>query len=431
MKRNLWVIFGFIIALAALAVFIDIPKSPLGGEKVKALLGLDLQGGTELIYQADLSGSSNKTADMNNLKNVFRNRIDQLGVAEPNIQTTGTDRILIELPGIRNIDEAVQKIGQTYELVFMTQSTAEEGGVQLKDYYEDYTYPGYWKASDLTGRNLIANKTDATFQNSQSGIQSEPVVSLTFDNAGKDKFATLTKDNLNKQIAIALDNRIVSAPNVQTEITDGRAVITGTKDIKNAQDLASRLKEGSLPISAKLVAQQNVGASLGQDSLKKSLVAAIVGFLILALFMIIYYKFPGFLAVVALIIYALLSMALFKIIPVTLSLAGIAGFILSIGMAVDANILIFERMKEELRSGKDTSLSIRDGFVRAWSSIRDSNFSSIITCTILYAFGSGPVRGFALTLLIGVIVSLFTAVTVTRTFMILISHTNARKWLNV
>ena len=431
MKRNLWVIFGFIVAMTALAVFINIPRSPLAGEKVKALLGLDLQGGTELIYQADLSASTNKAADLTNLKNVFSNRVNQLGNVEPTIQTTGTDRIIIELPGIKNIDEAVQKIGETYELIFMTSSTTEDGGVQLKDYYEDYTYPGYWKATDLTGRNLIANKTDATFQNSQSGIQSEAVVSLTFDNAGKDKFATLTKENLNKQIAIVLDNKIVSAPNVSTEITDGRAIITGMKDIKDAQDLANRLKEGSLPVSAKLVAQQNIGASLGQDSLKKSIVAAIIGFLVLTIFMITYYKFPGFLAVIALSIYALISMALFKVIPVTLSLAGIAGFILSIGMAVDANILIFERMKEELHSGKDTNLAIRDGFVRAWSSIRDSNFSSIITCLILYAFGSGPVRGFALTLMIGVLVSLFTAVTVTRTFMLLISNTNARKLLNV
>ncbi|MFA7244389.1 MAG: protein translocase subunit SecD [Patescibacteria group bacterium] len=431
MRKNLWIIFGFIIALTALAVFIDIPKSALSGEKVKALLGLDLQGGTELIYQADLSQSTNKTTDLTNLKNVFRNRIDRLGVGEPTIQTTGTDRILIELPGIRNIDEAVQKIGETYELVFMTQSTAEEGGLQLQAYSEDYTYPGYWKATDLTGRNLIASKTDATFQNSQSSVQSEPVVSLTFDSAGKEKFAKLTKENLNKQIAIVLDNRIISAPNVQVEITDGQAIITGQKDIKEAQELASRLKEGSLPISAQLVAQKNIGASLGEGSLKKSIVAAIIGFLVLTLFMLIYYKFPGLLAIVALAIYATLSMALFKIIPVTLSLAGIAGFILSVGMAVDANILIFERMKEELKSGKDNNLAIRDGFVRAWSSIRDSNFSSIITCIILYVFGSGSVRGFALTLLIGVIVSMFTAVTVTRTFMLLISQTNARRWLNV
>lgn len=431
MKRNLWIIFGFIVAITALAVFIDIPKSPMGGDRVRALLGLDLQGGTELIYQADLSQSTNKTSDLTNLKNVFRNRIDSLGVAEPTIQTTGTDRILIELPGIKNIDEAVQKIGQTYELVFMTQSTAEDGGVQLQAYSEDYTYPGYWKTTDLTGRNLIASKTDATFQNSQSTVQSEPVVSLTFDSAGKEKFAKLTKENLNKQIAIVLDNRIISAPNVQVEITDGQAVITGLKDIKEAQELASRLKEGALPISAELVAQKNIGASLGEGSLKKSIVAAIIGFFVLTLFMLIYYKFPGLLAIVALAIYATLSMALFKIIPVTLSLAGIAGFILSIGMAVDANILIFERMKEELKSGKDNNLAIRDGFVRAWSSIRDSNFSSIITCIILYAFGSGSVRGFALTLLIGVVVSMFTAVTVTRTFMLLISQTSARRWLNV
>lgn len=428
MRKNLWFLFGFIVILTALAVFIDIPKSFLAGDKIKARLGLDLQGGTELIYQADLSQSSNKVKDLDNLKSVFRNRIDSLGVAEPTIQNMGPDRILIELPGVKDINQAVETIGQTYEMVFMTESS-DENGVELKDYYEDYTYPGKWISSDLTGRNLTS--AEATFDTSQKSIQSDPVVSISFDNAGKDKFAKLTKDNLNKRIAIVLDNKIVSAPNVQSEITNGKAVITGQKDIAEAQKLASRLNEGMLPVPAKLIAQRNVGASLGSDSLKQSIIAALAGFIALVIFMISYYRVPGLLASIALIIYSLISFAIFKLIPVTLSLAGIAGFILSIGMALDANILIFERMREEIRFGKSPSIALTDGYFRAWPSIRDSNFSSLITCAILYYFGSGAVRGFAFTLSIGILVSMFTAITVTRTFTLLLANSKARRMIHV
>lgn len=431
MNRNLYYIVALIIILLTLSVLLVMPNSPLAGEKIKARLGLDLQGGTELTYQADLSESSNKLNDMDNLKNVFRNRIDSLGVAEPTIQNIGSDKILIELPGVRDINKAIETIGQTYELVFMVESTAEDGGVQLQDYYEDYTLPNYWKESDLTGRNLVPSKTDVTFNNSQNSISSEPVVSITFDNAGKDKFANLTKENVGKQIAITLDNKIVTAPRVESAINDGKAVITGSKDIEEAQKLAKRLKEGALPIQAELIGQRNIGASLGNDSLKYSIVAAIIGFISLAIFMISYYRLPGLLATIALVVYAIISIAIFKLIPVTLSLAGIAGFILSVGMALDANVLIFERMREELRFGKSSGLAIKDGFMRAWPSIRDSNLSSIITCIILYYFGSGPVRGFALTLAIGIAVSMFTAITVTRTLIMLLSNVKKGKLIHV
>ena len=431
MRKNLWLVFVGIILLVLLAVFIDIPQSFLAGERIKARLGLDLQGGTELIYQADLSASKNKVKDLDNLKSVFRSRIDSLGVAEPTIQSVGTDRVMIELPGVRDINQAISTIGETYELVFMTEASDQNdpAALTLKDYYEDFTYPGKWKPSDLTGRNLT--ESEATFENSQNSIQTDPVVSISFDNAGKEKFAQLTKDNINKRVAIVLDNKIVSAPNVQTEITNGKAIITGQKDIAEAQKLAKRLNEGMLPVPAKLIAQQNIGASLGVDSLKKSIIAALAGFLALAIFMISYYRFPGLLATLALVIYSLIAMAIFKIIPVTLSLAGIAGFILSIGMALDANVLIFERMREEIRGGKDSAQAIKDGFMRAWPSIRDSNLSSLITCAILYYFGSGPVRGFALTLAIGIIVSMFTAITATRTFMMLLTTVKKGKLVHV
>ncbi|MDO8444336.1 MAG: protein translocase subunit SecD [bacterium] len=433
MKTRLWILFTTIMVLVILAMLIDIPVSPgwLGGDKTKAQLGLDLVGGTELIYQADLSTSTDKLKDLNNLESVFSQRINALGVAEPNIQTSSGDRILIDLPGIKDINSAIAKIGQTYELNFMTVGT-ETDGIQLKDYYDqDYSYPGFWKKSDLTGRNLT--KADATFQSESTGVAaSAPVVSIQFDNTGTEKFRSLTKDNLNKQIAIVLDNKIVSAPNVQTEISDGQAVITGSKDIKEAQDLAKRLNEGMLPVPTKLIGQQNIGATLGKDSLKTSIVAGLIGLFLVSIFMISYYKFPGLVAMFALTIYAIFALAIYKIIPVTMTLAGIAGFVLSIGMAIDANVLIFERLKEELKSGKELNLALIDGFRRSWNSIRDSNISSIITCLILYYItGSGPVRGFALTLMIGIAISLFTAITLTRTVLLLLATSPLKRFINV
>lgn len=434
MRTKLWIAFGFMIIMIVLAVLIDIPSTPgwLGGDKTKAQLGLDLVGGTELIYQADLSASTDKLKDLSNLSNVFSQRINSLGVAEPNIQTSGTDRIIIDLPGIKDINSAIAKIGQTYELSFMTQAKDASDGIQLHDYYDqNYLYPGYWKKSDLTGRNLT--KSDATFQSGSTGVAaSAPVVSIQFDNTGTEKFRKLTQDNLNKQIAIVLDNRIVSAPNVQTAITDGRAVITGSKDIKEAQDLARRLNEGMLPVPTKLIGQQNIGATLGKNSLKTSIVAGLIGILLVSIFMISYYKFPGLIAMIALTVYSIFALAIYKIIPVTLTLAGIAGFILSVGMAIDANVLIFERLKEELKSGKELNMALIDGFKRSWNSIRDSNISSIITCLILYyVTGSGPVRGFALTLMTGIAISLFTAITLTRTILLLLAAGPMKRFIHV
>jgi len=412
-KRQIITLF-IILAITALAVLIDLPKGPnFFGKEVKGHLGLDLQGGTQLTYQADLSQSKDRTKDLNNLINVFRQRIDTLGVAEPSIQSQGADRVIIELPGIKDINQAVNTIGSTYELVFMIEDN--ENGQELADYYTGNLYPGKWKPSDLTGRELTSS--DIEYQGQT--VSSEPVVSLVFNSSGREKFSKITTDNLNKRIAIVLDNKIVSAPNVQTAITDGRAVISGIGDIKEAKQLSDRLNEGMLPVPAKLVAQNSIGASLGSDSIKASLLAALIGLLLVAIFMVALYRVPGLIAVFALIIYSLIVLALFKIIPVTLTLAGIAGFILSIGMAVDANILIFERMREELRSGKTINLSIEEGFKRAWSSIKDSNTSSLITATILFFLGTGPVKGFALTLAIGIIISLFSAITVSRNFLLI------------
>jgi preprotein translocase subunit SecD len=424
-KRQLITLI-IILAISALAVLVDIPSGPnLGLKDIKAHLGLDLQGGTQLVYQADLSASQDSAKDLSNLINVFRQRVDSLGVAEPSIQSQGSDRVIIELPGIKDIEQAKSTIGSTYELVFMTE--AETDGVTLNDYYTNNPYPGSWKATDLTGRDLISS--DIEYQGQQ--VNSEPVVSLSFNNTGREKFAKITTDNVNKRIAIVLDNKIVSAPNVQTAITDGKAVITGSGDVKEAKKLSDRLNEGMLPVPAKLVAENNIGATLGADSIKASLVAGLVGLLLIALFMILLYRLPGLIAVIALVIYTAIALALFKLIPVTLTLAGIAGFILSIGMAVDANILIFERMREELRTGKTINLAIEEGFKRAWNSIRDSNSSSLITSLILFILGTGSVKGFALTLAVGIIVSLFTAVTVSRNLLLVTSNTPLKRFIHI
>lgn len=429
MKRKIFIYLTLVLVLFVFAIFIIVPKSPLWGEKIKAMLGLDLVGGTELTYEADLSESNDKLKDIDNLKSVFDHRINQLGVSEPSLQTSGTNRIIIELPGISNIDEAIEKIGQTYELVFMTEAD-ENNGNQLQDYYDpEYTYPGYWIKSDLTGRNL--KEASATIQSSsQTSAKAEPIVSIEFDNAGKEKFSKLTKDNLNKRVAIVLDNKIVSAPNVSVEITSGEAIITGSGDIKDAQELAKRLNEGMLPVPATLVSQQNIGAMLGKDSLTKSIIAGLFGLFLVFIFMVFYYRFLGLVGFLSLVIYAVLTLAIFKVIPITLTLAGITGFILSIGMAIDANILTFERFKEEIKLGKKLNLAITDSFKRSWSSIRDSNLSSIITSLILfYTTGVGPVKAFALTLFIGIVVSMFTAVFVTRTILLFISFSSLKRFI--
>lgn len=430
MKRNTWILLGVIVLVVAFCVFLVIPKSPLWGDKIKASLGLDLVGGTELTYEADLSESHDKLKDLENLKSVFNQRVNQLGVSEPTIQTSGSNRIIIELPGITNIDEAVEKIGQTYELVFMTQAD-ETTGVQLKDYYEpDYYYPGYWVKSDLSGRNL--SSAEATFQGgNQTAVRSQPVVSIRFDNSGREKFRTLTRDNLNKQIAIVLDNMIVSAPTVNEEITSGEAIISGSKEINEAQELSKRLNEGMLPVPATLIGQQNVGATLGRESLTTSIVAGLFGLFLVFIFMLSYYGFLGIVSFLSLIIYVIVTLAIYKVIPVTLTLSGIAGFILSVGMAVDANVLTFERLKEELKFGKKPNLAIIDGFKRSWSSIRDGNITTILVCIILfYTASSGPVKGFALTLLLGILVSMLTAIFVTRTILLSISFSPLKRFIN-
>lgn len=418
MRRNLWIGIIAILLLTVLSGLIDWPSGPnlsLGNyyKEIKIHEGLDLSGGTQLVYELDLSKVDKKDTQnaIQGVIDVIDRRINAFGVSEPVIQSAkigNANSVIVELPGVTDVNEAIRLIGKTAQLEFWQQGA-----------------DGSWQPTSLNGSQL--KKADVQF-NEQSG---EPQVTLSFNTEGKDMFAQITKENLQKPVAIVLDNEIISAPIVQAVISDGQAVITGKFNIQEAKKLAVELNAGALPVPISLVEQRSVGATLGNDSVKQSLIAGLFGVLLVAFFMIAYYRFPGFLAVIALTIYSLLVLAVFKLVPVVLTLAGIAGFILSIGMAVDANILVFERMKEELREGKTLGSAVDEGFKRAWSSIRDSNISSLITCAILYYTTTGLVRGFALTLAIGIIFSMFTAITVTRTFLKLVVNTKLEKAMRI
>jgi preprotein translocase subunit SecD len=358
-------------------------------------------------------------------RDVIERRVNAFGVSEPLIQVSGDNRLIVELPGVKDINEAINLIGQTPFLEFREESSetpkiepGPDGTVNINP--QDLFVPTSLNGKQLKRAVLEFDPTTGA-----------PIVSLQFDDEGKSLFGEITSRNIGKRIAIFLDSEIISAPTVQSAITDGQAVITNIGTVQEAKELVTRLNSGALPVPIKLISQQNVGATLGIDSLHKSVQAGMIGFIIVSLFMVIYYRLPGLLAVVALSIYTLISIALFKLLGITLTLAGIAGFILSIGMAVDANVLIFERMKEELRKGKSLNQALTDGFTRAWLSVRDSNTSSLITTFILGYFGSSIIRGFAITLALGILVSMFTAITLSRTLLRIVIAFNlfSNTWL--
>ncbi len=417
-----------ILALAAIAAMVALPDIHVNLRSTKLpferdfdlKLGLDLQGGTHLVYEADMKDIAQESrADaLNSSRDVIERRVNAFGVSEPLVQVSGDNRIIIELPGVKDINEAIKLIGQTPFLEFREEnpnppSLTPDANGQVAVNPDDIFLP-----TSLSGKQLER----ATLEFEQS--TSAPIVSLQFDDEGKKLFGEITTRNIGKRLAIFLDGEVVSAPTVQASITDGKAIISNIGTVQEAKELVTRLNSGALPVPIKLISQQNIGATLGIDSLNRSIHAGLIGFIIVALFMIIYYRLPGLIAVIALIIYTLISVSLFKLFNITLTLAGIAGFILSIGMAVDANVLIFERMKEELRRGKDLPRALEDGFQRAWLSVRDSNTSSLITTFILGYFGSSIIRGFAITLGLGIVVSMFTAITLTRTMLRLVTKFN-------
>jgi len=551
-RQKLLYKFASVIILALAVGLISYPKAvkfwPAAYEKLNKLkinLGLDLQGGIHLEYKADTSQIESFKVDeaMQALQDVIERRVNAFGVSEPVIYTTKTGserRLVVELAGVRDINQAKSIIKETPFLEFKEEGAPDEsqkipedvlqqlnaqakqkaegilkkalagddfaalakensedpgskdnGGdldfVKKGDFVPEFDKvlfdPSFkdgavwpqlvesqfgwhiikkieqrpastsgdaastqgegegdnlevhsahilfskkvnpapkanWISTGLSGKNLTNSTAD--FQN--QGL-TEPVVSIQFDADGTKLFADLTKKNLSKQIAIFLDGQMISAPTVQAEITDGKAIISGSFTVESAKDLARRLNEGALPVPINdPIRQESVESSLGQLSLEKSLKAGMIGFIIVVIFMIIYYRFLGVVASLALLIYSGLMISVFKLSAlspwqITLTLPGIAGFILSIGMAVDANILIFERTKEEIRRGRNILGALDEGFKRAWTSIRDGNVSSIITAVILIEMGTGFVKGFAITLVVGVLLSMFTAVTITRTLL--------------
>ncbi|MFH1769649.1 MAG: protein translocase subunit SecD [Parcubacteria group bacterium] len=388
-------------------------------------LGLDLVGGVRLVYLADLNEiGEHQTADeaMDALRGDIEARVNTFGVAEPVVQVEGADRLIVELPGIKNLDEAIKRIGETPILEFREEMSEEEIAVLTENLGREPFLEEVFKDTGLTGRDLDYAQLDLDY-----GAK----VLLKLNSDGAELFAYITERNLDRPLAIFLDNNFVSAPIVRDVITDGEAVISGNYTIEEAKSLAEYLNRGALPVPIEIISQQTIGASLGADSLHKSLRAGLYGLLIVALFMIVFYRLPGLMAVVALLIYTVFVLTLYKLIPVTLSLAGIAGFILSLGMAVDANILIFARAREELKAGLSAPQAFAKGFNRAWYSIRDSHVATLLGSIILYSFTTSLVRGFALTLGIGVLMSLLTAVVITRSLLDLFLNTKLKDkyWL--
>lgn len=432
------IVLWLIIVLTLLSAWVNIPTlNKVGNFKlpsqVQSLtgkfpikLGLDLEGGTELVLRTKMENvaSADRDTALESARQVIEKRVNLYGVSEAVVQSSklGEERrILVELPGVKDTQTAIALVGQTAQLEFReipatgSAEASPSGTISMAS----------TKSTGLTGKDL--KKASVTFGSAARGAKSGPQVSIEFTSEGADKFAAITKRNIGKPLIIFLDNQPVEAPTVQQEILGGSAVITGNFTPEQAKNLSIQLNAGALPVSIEILQQHFIGATLGAQSIQRSLLAGIIGISLIMIYMVAYYGLYGLIADLALIIYTLLVLAVFRtgafvMSPITLTLAGIAGFILSIGMAVDANILTFERMKEELRSGKKGKAALEAGFARAWTSIRDSNVSSMITAMILLIFGTSVVRGFAVTLLIGVLVSMFSAIVTTRTFLRLLQR---------
>jgi len=424
-----------ILVLFGLAAWFALPGHPgihLGSfqRDIDLVRGLDLQGGLRVLLEADLPESAQIESDrLQSARDIVENRVNALGVYEPLVQVAGDRRILVELPGVSDTETAIQAIQETALLEFVEipaeQYSLISTGMEIQtDYGLDTEGTGDTEETSSDGAAIFhtvmtgADLAQAAVSQDMTGNY---VVAIQFTDEGGELFANYTTTHVNELLGIVLDKQLISAPQISEPITEGSASISGNFTYESANTLAIQLRFGSLPIPLKVVESKIVGPTLGEDSLQKSLTAGVIGLAVVMLFMALYYRLPGILADLALLGYTAITFALYKIIPITLTLPGIAGFVLSIGVAVDANVLIFERMKEELRLGKTLYQAIDLGWSRAWPSIRDSNISTLITCLILFWFGStfgaSIVKGFSLTLALGVIVSLFTAITVTRTFL--------------
>jgi preprotein translocase subunit SecD len=477
MTRRPYLSLVIILLLVALALWVDLSKqitivnpfnnnTTLIQRNVDTRLGLDLRGGLQVLLEADLPDNATvNSADLTTTRKILENRANGLGVSEVVMQSAPPNRIVAEFPGIQNTDEVVKSLQQTGLLEFVDMGTnpLPVGTVIQTDYgtagagpdgivtvsptsessptsaptetvaptQEAGATPQATPATTetapaaptiyhtvMTGKSLDSVSVAA---GSTAGVSSAYIIDFVLKSDAATMFADYTGSHINQTLGIVLDKTVISAPNIQSRIDKGSGFIQGSFTQDSANSLAIQLRYGSLPVPVKVVESRSVGATLGEESVRRSLIAGIIGLSVVILFMLLYYRLPGFIADLALIVYALLSLMLFKLIPVVLTLPGIAGFILSIGMAVDANILIFERLKEELRAGRTLRQAIDLGWARAWPSIRDSNSSTLITCLILFifgnTFGASMVKGFSVTLAIGVLVSLFTAIIVTRTFL--------------
>ncbi len=417
-RQRLAAILVFLVLLAIGAAIFDYdPVWTQISSFRKWTLGLDLAGGSLLTYDIDLSKvpAADQTSVVSGLRDVIEKRVNLFGVSEPRVyteQSAGETRLVVELAGVKDVADAIKEIGATpfldFREVVMSTSTPAATSTLLAS----STDAGYsFILTPLNGRYVIGAQVTLDQYTRQ------PQVAIEFNNDGAKLFGEITTRNVGKPLAIFLDGQLIEMPTVQEAITGGKAVITGNFTLATAQTLAERFNAGALPAPITLVNQQTVSSDFGANALDRAVFAGLLGTLAVMLFMIIYYRKFGLFAAAALLMYIALTLAVFKIVPVTMSLSGIAGFILSIGMAVDANVLVFERTKEEIRKGLSHYSAVEEGFKRAWTSIRDSNVSTMITAAVLYYGTSSFVQGFALTLFLGVVMSMFSAITITRTMM--------------
>jgi preprotein translocase subunit SecD len=451
-----------LLILILIAAWINFPITNHPGINIGGLtkvidtrLGLDLVGGVQVLLEADLPDDTtipheNLVSSMRTAASIVENRVNALGVEEAVVQQAGDRRIVVEIPGLEDPEQAIATIRETglLEFVHFGDIYLPPGTIVRTDYGQDIDnlLPPDFDPEDPESPVIY----DEVFHTVMTGAAlrsvsvvtdeiGQYVIQFTLTPEGAQEFATYTTENVGSILGIVLDNRVISAPSVRSPITEGSGVIEGNFTLESANNLAVQLRYGSLPIPLKVVETRTVGPTLGEDSLQKSLIAGAIGFSIVILFMGLYYRLPGILANISMIFFAMILFALFRYIPVTLTLPGIAGLMLSTGSALDANILIFERLKEELRNGKTLIQAVEQGWRRAWPSIRDANISTLITCGVLFwfgsAFGATIVKGFALTLAIGVCVSVFSALFVTRTFMYVIldyvKQFNYVKWFGI
>ena len=440
MIRNLYTRLALILIVAALAIWVDVSDeiqilnplndSVLFSRDIAPRLGLDLQGGLQVLLEADLPEGSDVDAQaMETARSIVENRTNALGVSENLIQLAGDRRIVGEFPGAEDADAILDIIQQTglMEFVDTGDFRPEEGTILQTDFAGGTTTAPTPTPTDENGTNpqpvyhTIMTGKDLTSVNVGVNASGQPAVDFVLSPEGASIFAQHTAANIGKILTITLDKHVISAPGIEGAIPDGQGQISGAFTAESANALAVQLRYGSLPVPLKVVETRIIGPTLGEDSLQKSLTAGLIGMIIVILFMTIYYRLPGIVAALAILFYAAIAFAIFKYFHFTLTLPGIAGFLLSTGAALDANILIFERLKEELRNGRNIVQAVDQGWTRAWSSIRDSNLATIITSLILYWFGSTfgatIVKGFSLTLALGVAISLFTAIYVTRTLL--------------